>query len=181
MGRTKGFERNEVLAKAIQVFWKKGFADTSMSDLEKATGVNKSGLYAEFKDKDDLFVASLKHYGEQHPVEGILTAEPLGWNNIEKFLKMGMVCTGQKGCFLAYTLRELSIVPLKARQLIDQNSTTVRNDLIANIKATGTKKNPEMLADILMTFNTGISLKLNAIKPDVLVKEADSLLEWIKA
>lgn len=181
MGRTKGFERSEVLSKAIQVFWKKGYADTSLSDLEKATGVNKSGLYAEFKDKDDLFVASLKHYGEQHPVEGILTAEPLGWNNIEKFLKMGMVCAGQKGCFLAYTLRELSIVPLKARQLIEQNSQSVRGQLIANIEATGTKKNPELLAEILMTFNTGISLKLNAMKPDALIKEADAILEWLRA
>ena len=51
MGRLKTFSREEVLEKAMPVFWKQGFADTSLQDLERATGVNKSGLYTEFRDK----------------------------------------------------------------------------------------------------------------------------------
>src|SRR5580658_1287599 len=62
MGRPKNFSRDEVLEKAMPVFWKHGFADTSLQDLERATGVNKSGLYAEFRDKEDLFVECLRHY-----------------------------------------------------------------------------------------------------------------------
>ena len=54
MGRPKGFSREEVLEKAMPVFWKHGFADTSLQELEQATGVNKSGLYSEFRDKEDL-------------------------------------------------------------------------------------------------------------------------------
>jgi hypothetical protein len=46
MGRPKNFRREEVLEKAIPVFWKRGFSDTSVQDLERATGVNKSGLYS---------------------------------------------------------------------------------------------------------------------------------------
>jgi AcrR family transcriptional regulator len=64
MGRPKGFSREEVLEKAMPVFWKHGFADTSLQELERATGVNKSGLYTEFRDKEDLFVACLRHYLE---------------------------------------------------------------------------------------------------------------------
>jgi AcrR family transcriptional regulator len=52
MGRPKNFSREEVLAKAMTVFWTHGFSDTSLQDLERATGVNKSGLYTEFRDKD---------------------------------------------------------------------------------------------------------------------------------
>ena len=48
----------------MPVFWKHGFADTSVQELERATGVNKSGLYKEFRDKEDLFVACLRHYLE---------------------------------------------------------------------------------------------------------------------
>jgi TetR/AcrR family transcriptional regulator, copper-responsive repressor len=54
MGRPKNFSREEVLEKGMPVFWKHGFADTSLQDLERATGVNKSGLYTEFRDKEDL-------------------------------------------------------------------------------------------------------------------------------
>jgi hypothetical protein len=58
MGRPKNFNREGVLEKALPVFWRRGFADASLHQLEVATGVNKSGLYAEFKDKEDLFMQS---------------------------------------------------------------------------------------------------------------------------
>jgi hypothetical protein len=74
--------------------------DASLHALEQATGVNKSGLYAEFKGKEDLFVQSLRYYVESLEKEGLLTAEPLGWNNVERFLKLGpRNLEGQKGCF----------------------------------------------------------------------------------
>jgi hypothetical protein len=38
MGRPKSFSREEVLEKAMPVFWKHGFSDTSLQDLERATG-----------------------------------------------------------------------------------------------------------------------------------------------
>ncbi len=51
MGRRKLFTREDVLDKAISVFWKHGFAETSLQDLEEAMGVRKSGLYTEFRTK----------------------------------------------------------------------------------------------------------------------------------
>ena len=88
MGRPKKFNREDVLKKAMPVFWRRGFADASLHELELATGVNKSGLYAEFEDKEDLFVQSLQYYLESLEQKGLLTTEPLGWGNIERFLKM---------------------------------------------------------------------------------------------
>src|SRR5260370_22051900 len=80
MGRPKNFNREEVLEKAMPVFWKHGFSDTSLQELERATGVNKSGLYSEFRDKEDLFVACLRHYLESQEKRGLLTNEPLCWD-----------------------------------------------------------------------------------------------------
>jgi hypothetical protein len=57
MGRRRNFSLEDVLTKAIPVFWKRGFADTKVEDLEEATGVNK-----EFSSKEENFVESLKHY-----------------------------------------------------------------------------------------------------------------------
>jgi AcrR family transcriptional regulator len=37
----------------MPVFWTHEFSDTSLQDLERATGVNKSRLYTEFRDKED--------------------------------------------------------------------------------------------------------------------------------
>ena len=54
MARPRKFSREGVLEKALPVFWKHGFADASLQELEKATGVNKSGLYSEFSGKEEL-------------------------------------------------------------------------------------------------------------------------------
>src|SRR3981081_1398571 len=78
MGRPKLFSRKGVLEKALPVFWRRGFADTSLHELEVATGVNKFGLYSEFQDKEDLFMQSLQYYLENLEKKRLLTAEPLG-------------------------------------------------------------------------------------------------------
>jgi len=162
MGRPKSFTREAVLEKALPVFWRRGFADASLHELEQATGVNKSGLYAEFKDKEDLFVQSLRYYLESLEKKGLLTAEPLGWNNIERFLKLGP-CTlaGQKGCFAVNSIREFAILPSEAVDLITRSRSNLKQLLAKNIEAERPKMNPESLADLVLTFFTGLSLQHN--------------------
>lgn len=181
MGRPKCFDRTDVLNAAIQLFWKKGFADTSLSDLEKATGVNKSGLYSEFKDKDDIFFECVKHYRDTSPLCQILQKEPLGWNNIEGLLKQSLTCTGQKGCFFTNTTREFSIIPDKVKTLLQENQKNARELVIANLKATKTKRDIEQLATMILTYASGVSLKLNAVKPDQVKNEIDAFLDLLKS
>jgi TetR/AcrR family transcriptional repressor of nem operon len=65
MGRTRTWERDEVLAAASTVFHRKGFEATSLRDLEEATGLHAGSLYAAFDSKDGLFTAVLDHYGRE--------------------------------------------------------------------------------------------------------------------
>lgn len=180
MGRLKAFDRNDVLDAAIQIFWKKGYADTSLSDLEKATGVNKSGLYSEFKDKDDIFLESLKRYHDNNPYYEYLMAEPLGWKNIENYFRAKLNCKGQKGCFMAFTIREYSIIPSKVKQLIEKSSSDVYELLLKNLQAEKVK-DPEAAAKFILTFATGISLKANASRPEDLVEEIMAFIKMVKA
>lgn len=179
MGRLKAFNREDVLDSAIQIFWKKGYADTSLSDLEKATGVNKSGLYSEFKDKDDIFYESLKRYHESNPLYDLLKLEPLGWNNVVNYFKAKINCKGQKGCFMAFTTREHSIIPTKVRQLLEKSSAEVNELFFKNIEATGTK-NPQSKTTHLLTYAMGSSLKANAQKPEVLIEEMIAFINMLK-
>src|SRR5258708_39158584 len=87
MGRPRKFSREGVLQKALPVFWKFGFARTTLPDLEQATGVNKSGLYAEFESKEALFVACLRHYLATRTSGALLTAEALWWGDIARLLE----------------------------------------------------------------------------------------------
>ncbi len=56
------FDKEEVLDRAMNLFWKKGYNGTSIRDLEKATGLGKSSLYNTFGGKEALFLVTLKRY-----------------------------------------------------------------------------------------------------------------------
>jgi AcrR family transcriptional regulator len=95
--------------------WKHGFANTSLQDLKRATGVNKSGLYTEFRDKKDFGVACLRHYLESQEKRGFITREPLDWKNVEAFPKNGPLNKEkQRGCLSVNSMREFAILPDEA-------------------------------------------------------------------
>ena len=162
MGRPKKFNREDVLKKAMPVFWRCGFADASLHQLELATGVNKSGLYSEFEDKEDLFVQSLQYYLESLENNGLLTTEPLGWDNIERFLKIGPSSReGQKGCFAVSSLREFAILPPKAIAIITRSRSKLKQLIAKNIETERPKMNADSLAELILTFFTGLSMEHN--------------------
>src|SRR6266849_1678667 len=162
MGRPKNYSREEVLEKAMPVFWKHGFSDTSLQELERATGVNKSGLYAEFRDKEDLFVACLRHYIESQEKRGLLTREPLGWNNVETFLKNGPLNKGeQQGCFSVNSMREFAILPDEAYGVVTENRALLECLLAMSIGAEKPRMAPSAIAEMVLSFFSGLCIERN--------------------
>jgi AcrR family transcriptional regulator len=160
MGRPKNFSREGVLKKALPVFWKHGFADTSLQDLEKATGVNKSGLYAEFADKGDLYLESLRYYLRKQQKEELLTANPLGWKNIERFLKLAPCSLeGQKGCFSVNSMNQFAVLPRAAQEIVSKSYAFLKDLIARNIEAEKPEMKPTVLAEMILTFFTGISME----------------------
>ena len=62
MARTRGFDLDAALDQIVEVFWRKGYAATSINDLEDATCLNRTSLYAAFGGKEAIFVEALKRY-----------------------------------------------------------------------------------------------------------------------
>jgi TetR/AcrR family transcriptional repressor of nem operon len=62
MARTKEFDRDVALERALDVFWEKGYEATSVADLVTATGVQRQSLYDTFGDKHGLYRAALDLY-----------------------------------------------------------------------------------------------------------------------
>jgi len=183
MGRPRNFSRAGVLEKALPVFWKHGFADASLQELQKATGVNKSGLYSEFSGKEDLFLESLRFYLDRLPQLGLLTVEPLGWENIEQFLKLGPRTTeGQKGCFAVSSLRELAILPPAATEMLGQGRVQLKQLIARNIEAEKPKTDVNDLASIVLTFFTGLSVEQN-LKPSRAAtgRKVDNLMRVLRS
>lgn len=60
--RTKEFETDEIADAAMQVFWRRGYAATSVQDLVDGTGLSRSSLYSTFQNKQGLYQKALQRY-----------------------------------------------------------------------------------------------------------------------
>jgi len=88
-GRPRSFDRQAVLERAMRVFWEKGYAGASMSDLTSAMGINSPSLYAAFGCKEALFREAIALYMETEGASiwsGIPTA-PSARSGIETMLR----------------------------------------------------------------------------------------------
>ena len=61
-GRPRAFEPETALAQAMDVFWRDGFAATSLDDVSAATGLNRPSLYGAFGDKRALYLQAYGQY-----------------------------------------------------------------------------------------------------------------------
>lgn len=64
MARSKEFDVNQVLRKAMELFWQQGYEKTSMQELVDYTGIHRRSIYDTFGDKRTLFLSALSHYEE---------------------------------------------------------------------------------------------------------------------
>jgi len=113
MPRTKKFNEQEVLTKAMELFWEKGFHATSMQDLVLRLGINRASLYDTFGGKEELFNRAFAEYRSTAGdwLHGVFAAEDSVKNGFHSlFLKaideaVNDPC--RKGCFVVNTTTEL--------------------------------------------------------------------------
>lgn len=64
-GRPRAYDPEVALRRALEAFWGKGYAATSLDDIAAATGMNRPSLYAAFGDKRALYLKALDWYWHQ--------------------------------------------------------------------------------------------------------------------
>ncbi len=114
MAKTAKFDRQDVVDKATNLYWEKGFHATSMRNLQDVIDMRPGSIYATFGSKEGLFKETLARYTEL----GILnlnrfrseTDSPI--KALENFIKRAVVESKQSApngmCMLAKTVAELT-------------------------------------------------------------------------
>jgi AcrR family transcriptional regulator len=172
LGRKKLFERKEVVDKALEVFWQKGYADTSLTDLELATDVFKASLYAEFGNKEGLYTECIKHYRDEYAAKNLLLKEPYGWKNIERFLKTTVPAAGKRKCFEANVFaRDMPTMADMLKPLMSENSENILKAIRLNLKAEGLKPaDVDAKADVIFAQYCGLGNLANILSKRQLEK-----------
>jgi AcrR family transcriptional regulator len=126
MARKKEYIEEEVIDKAMNLFWRNGYESTSMHMLEKEMGINKFSIYSSFGNKKGLFLESLKHYKAKASVsfEKFKNAEN-GVEDIKQFFYDSVdpkyKGSNQKGCLVTNTYNEFS----ESEDLVIKEQTVV--------------------------------------------------------
>jgi len=128
MARTKEFNEDQALDKAIEIFWHKGYNGTSAQDLVTHLGLSRSSLYDTFGDKQKLFSKSLQRYQKQSKDDIVKLFEDS--KNIKETLhdifKQAVIESLQdritKGCFMVNSSVELAMHDEDISKIVKSNS-----------------------------------------------------------
>ena len=114
MARQKEFDREEVLHRAMEVFWARGYEGTSVQDLVKHMGINRQSIYDTFGDKHALFLQALDRYREiqSRKVFEILDRPGSVKRNLnllyQELVEKALSEEGRRGCFVGNAMSELA-------------------------------------------------------------------------
>ena len=114
MGRTRGFDVDEALDLALDLFWREGFDGTSMQTLCQAMAVQPGSVYAAFGSKRDLFVAALRRYADTVSAEAVarINGAPSGMQGLRDYFThlIDAMVDGKRrwGCLVTNSLVEFA-------------------------------------------------------------------------
>jgi len=114
MARQKEFNRDEVLHKAMEVFWSRGYQGASIQDLVQHMGINRQSIYDTFGDKHALFLQALDRYREMQSrkVFEVLDRPGSMKKNLrqlfEEAVARALSAEGRRGCFVGNSMSELA-------------------------------------------------------------------------
>ncbi|MCC9066564.1 TetR/AcrR family transcriptional regulator [Flavobacterium piscisymbiosum] len=128
MARTKEFNEDQALDKAIEIFWHKGYNGTSAQDLVTHLGLSRSSLYDTFGDKQKLFAKALTKYHEDNylKIKEILETATNIKDTFEVIFKLAVVESLEdritKGCFMVNSSVELAMHDEEIAKIVKNNS-----------------------------------------------------------
>ena len=174
------FDEQEVIALALEVFWRKGLHDATMQELAAATGVQRGSLYNAYGDKEEIFLRSFDQYADQFLAAAENTlAEGDAAARLRNFLDMIVVnmTSGSppRGCLTTRTALDAAISSKAVRERV-QNLLGRLEQLIAKAISSAPNKKPTIdanrLARVVVTFTRGLAVMERAGYSRKQLKEA---------
>ncbi|WP_373276300.1 TetR/AcrR family transcriptional regulator [Sphingomonas agri] len=193
-GRPREFCVDAALARALEVFWSKGYDGASLNDLTDAMGINRPSMYAAFGNKEELFKKALDLYErEKMAYIGRALDQPTARLVAETMLRgaIDVACGGDQphGCLRVINSVACSPEAGSIRHEIVERGKAGRASLAARFeraKAEGDipdHVDPQGLTGVLVAMLQGISLQASQGAPrEELERLADTSLSlWPSA
>ncbi|MFE3828525.1 TetR/AcrR family transcriptional regulator [Streptomyces sp. NPDC059092] len=171
-GRPREFDKEQTLARALELFWSRGYGATSVQDLVDALAVERGSLYGTFGDKRRFYLDAVRLYWEvyeRHLTTALDTAPLLpALREIlthparldELISDVGV----PQGCLVGNTTAELVPQDREATEVVTRSYrrfTEIVTDALRRAQAAGevtAGSSPEAQAQLLLYIVQGLSL-----------------------
>lgn len=186
MARKKNFEEAEILDKALELFWVKGYNATSIQDLVDHLGINRASIYDTWGDKLGLYLETLKRYRQKTSSLMLtrLRSEKSAKEIVRDFLydivDDSLADDLRRGCYLSNSATELANCNNQVHAMFSENRIkmeAVLNELIKEGQENGefsSRHNSESYARFI--FNTAGGLRVLA-KGTISEKELNEVVD----
>lgn len=167
MARTKEFDPDAVLERALDLFWAKGYEATSMADLVEHLGIGRASLYATYGSKRDLYLKALERYSRRRlgPVEIVSQPGPVLpalRQLIDFYIGLAARERPSRGCMIANAAIECGTADPDVARVVMLNWQAIEGALTSALfraRAQGELapgKDPHALAQLLLVFLQGM-------------------------
>ncbi|MFE7276768.1 MULTISPECIES: TetR/AcrR family transcriptional regulator [Streptomyces] len=190
MGRPKQFDPDIAVERAMEVFWRKGYAATTPQDLVDALGLGKGSLYNAFGSKRALFELALRRYrdnqtellaqllDETGPVKDRLRTM------LRLLAEMDLADPDRRGCMAVNTAAELAgtgeTATAVVRRMFDRTEDAFRQLIVQGQRSgeIASDRDPEALGSLLLNSVVGLRILARvADGPDRLSRVIDATVD----
>jgi TetR/AcrR family transcriptional repressor of nem operon len=189
VGRLKQFDDTTVVRAARDVFWQRGYASTSLADLQATTGLSRSSLYLTYGSKRGLFDRALRNYLDEviWPMLAPMEATGAGREEIVGyFLAQAANLAGPphsaltRGCLIANTSTELNVLDSEAVQVVLEYRNRVRAAIFHALGGMAESVHDrEAKADILAATQIGVMISAR-VDPTAAARLAETIATDVK-
>jgi TetR/AcrR family transcriptional regulator, transcriptional repressor for nem operon len=170
---TRQFDEDALLEAALETFWQNGFAATSMIDVAEATGVQRGSIYNAYGDKEQLFLLAFERYAGR-----FLDFVRQALSNPDPAAALTVLFEGSivhmsegapsRGCLTTKTAIELPLagkaIEARVKRLIEDFTALIREALSTPAARQKLSCDPEMAADLVVTFTRGLAVMERAYR-----------------
>jgi len=169
VGRPKQFDEQEALELAMQLFWSRGYGNTSLSDLLSEMGISRQSLYDTFGSKRGLFFRSVEHYKATQLSQALALLEREGspLENVKGVVGFFQDLAADercRGCFVANALVEVAPHDPELAEVLQDTLDILQNSIRASLEKSieigelGSERSPLSLARALTNAMIGLAV-----------------------
>jgi len=169
MARSIEFDYDQALERATRLFWRDGYAGTSLRDLLKVIGIGEGSFYNTLKSKKRLYIECLKRYGETEGQKRrlALMSAPTASEGIRGLFRVVLDClddpkTPSRLCLIAGMVAEDVLSDPDLRRIVQDGMTSLSKRIAARL-ASDKKQgklpsdlNSKIVATVITTYLQGL-------------------------